>query len=211
MRMIDGIMTSGGLENGNISDIPDTLLLRPGTVPVFTIRDPRITIPATFRVLQDMNLFHGSGRPNFTISTSPMWIRNLYSYFQANGIEPLIVDADDFITNPDLIKDLCTKLGLNVEQLLWSWTTPTPEERARTHRLFYASQRVLIESEGIRSELASINRNLETEEEQWRADFGEDASMVEEMIELALPHYHWLKKNAFGQLADAEVSDDYCD
>lgn len=207
IRMIDEISrsSSNGPSGYNVTDLPESLLLRRGTVPLFTIRDPRITVPATFRVLGDMDLPHGSGRPNFTVSASPLWIRNLYNYFTSKGIEPLIVDADDFLANPDLVKELCAKLGLDAKELLWSWPKPTADERAGLHPHFYASQRALIESEGIRPELASINRDLDAEKKAWKIDFGEDASMVEEMIDLALPHYQWLKDRAFGKADVAAI------
>jgi hypothetical protein len=200
--MIHSITGSREAESENISGIPDQLLLQAGTIAVLTIRDPRIAVPSAFRVLRDMGLPHGSGRPNFTISTSPLWIRDLYNYFCANGIECIVIDADDVIADPDLVKDLCTKLDLNPAQLQRSWAKPTSEERARMHPSFYASQRVLIESEGIRPDLAKCNRDLDSEAKGWRADFGEDAEMVEEMIELALPHYKWLQERAFGNRLD---------
>ncbi|KAK8067532.1 hypothetical protein PG996_006644 [Apiospora saccharicola] len=78
--------------------LPDDLLFAPGTVPVLTIRDPRLAVPSAYRVLGAMGLAHGSGRPNFLISTSTLWARRLYEACRARGLEPVVVDADDLMT-----------------------------------------------------------------------------------------------------------------
>ncbi|KAK8034189.1 hypothetical protein PG993_009184 [Apiospora rasikravindrae] len=182
----------------NLTTIPDDLLFAPGTVPVLTIRDPRLAVPSAHRVLGAMGIPHGSGRPNFLISTSTLWVRGAYETYKARGIEPVVVDADDLMTGgPEFARSLCSRLGLDPEMACLSWDVPTAEERAGMHPAYYASQRFLIESSGVDAGRAAGNRNLEAEVEGWPAEFGEDVAMVREMVELAMPHYRYLHERRF--------------
>jgi len=181
----------------NFTSIPASLLLHENTVPILTIRDPRLAVTSAYRVLKDMGLPHGSGRPNFTISTSLQWQRLLYDFFTSHGITPLVVDADDLMTNPQYARSLCEKLDLDPEQAYLSWPAATEEEKSALHPMFLASQRNLIESEGPNPGRAAKNIDFEKEEQGWEDEFGEDLAMVKEMIALAMPHYEWLRKKRF--------------
>ena len=182
----------GAPSSKNCTMIPEELLLRPRTVPILLIRDPRAAVPSAYRVLRDMDLPHGSGRPNFLISTASRWNRQLYDYFIAKGVEPVVVDGDDVMANPPVIRHLCSKLGMDPEQAIFSWPKVTQEEKDKLHPYEYASGRNLFESTGTQPSRAARNRNLEAEEKEWDADFGEDVALVKEMVERALPDYRYL-------------------
>ncbi|KAK8102225.1 hypothetical protein PG984_015371 [Apiospora sp. TS-2023a] len=171
----------------------------PGTVPVLTIRDPRLTVPSAYRVLGAMGLAHGSGRPNFLISTSTLWVRRLYEAYRARGFEPVVVDADDLMTGgAGFARRLCGRLGLDPEQACLSWEgPPSAEERAAMHPAYYASQRFLIESSGVDATRAGRNRDLEAEVRGWPEEFGEDVGMIREMVDLAMPNYRYLLERRF--------------
>ncbi|THX84770.1 hypothetical protein D6D05_03104 [Aureobasidium pullulans] len=159
-------------EEGNFTSIPSSLLLHENTVPILTIRDPRLAVPSAYRVLKDMGFSHGSGRPNFVISTSLHWQRLLYDFYISHGISPLVVDGDDLMTTSE-------------------------EEKSAMHPMFLASQRNLIESEGPNPDRAAQNTDFEKEEQKWEDEFGEDVAMVKEMIALAMPHYEWFQTKRF--------------
>jgi hypothetical protein len=184
-------------EGGNFTSIPSLLLLHENAVPVLTIHDPRLTVPSAFRVLRDMGMPHGSGRPNFTISTSLQWQRLLYDFFISHGISPLVVDADDLMTSPHYARLLCEKLDLDPAQACLSWPAASEEEKSAMHPMFLASQRNLIESGGPNPGRAAQNADFEKEEQQWEVEFGEDTVMVKEMIAFAIPHYDWFQGKRF--------------
>lgn len=186
----------------NFGKMPSNLLLHPNTVPVLTIRDPRLAVPSAFRVLGAMGLSHGSGRPNFLISTTPQWNRMLYDFFAVNGVQALVVDADDVMTSQDFIKQLCVKLGLDPDQAQFTWPAISQGERTQLDHGFYASQRYLLESSGVDSGRAAKNLDLEAEQSRWEAEFGEDVKLVTEMVDLAMPHYRYLYERRFKSDSD---------
>ncbi|KAK7967892.1 uncharacterized protein PG986_002169 [Apiospora aurea] len=174
--------------------------LRPGTVPVLAIRDPRLAVPSAYRVLGALGLPRGSGRPNFLISTSTLWVRGAYEAYRARGggIEPVVVDADDLMTqSPEFARRLCARLGLDPARACLAWDAPTAEERGGMHPAYYASQRFLVESSGVDASRAGTNRDLEAEMRGWEAEFGEDVGMVREMVDLAMPHYRYFYERRF--------------
>lgn len=196
LRILDLIEKGeSGPEGGeNVTHLPEHLLLQPGLIPVFTIRDPRLAVPSAYRVLKKFGLPQGGGRANFSISTNPIWIRILYNWYVDHGIEPVIVDCDDIQCSgeTDFMQRLCVKLGLDPETVLFKWPRISDEERQAAHPAFYASQSTLLESEGIHSSLAARNWDLEKEEEGWEEEFGEDAGLVREMVQRADVHWRWL-------------------
>jgi hypothetical protein len=185
------------LEEKNFTSIPSALLLKENTVPILTVRDPRLAVVSAYRVLKDIGLPHGSGRPNFLISTSLQWQRLLYDFFVSHGITPLVVDGDDLMTSPQYARSLCQKLDLDPALAYLWWPSASEEEKSALHPMFLASQRNLIESEGPRSARAAKNTDFDKEEQQWEEEFGEDLVMVKEMIDLAVPHYEWFQDKRF--------------
>lgn len=198
LEMISG--DDHGAGNGmNVLGIPETLALQPHVMPVFTIRDPRLAVPSAYRALGRLGLPHGSGRANFSVSTNPVWIRLLYSWYTAHGVDPIIVDCDDIQTagTTDFLQRLCVRLGRDPAALRFAWPKITEAERSTVHPLFYASQNTLLESSGIDPGLAACNRDIQAEEDSWEADFGEDVQLVREMIRQAQVHYTWLRERKF--------------
>lgn len=121
----------------NLTIVPDDLLLNPGTIPVFTIRDPQLTVSSTYRLIegpygQRQRAFHDAG-------TSGRMTRQLYDWFVAHGIKPVIVDADDYMTDKSYVRDLCSAIRLDPEQALFSWQQGTEEEMNNLPWMFQAA------------------------------------------------------------------------
>lgn len=190
---------TGPDEGENVTQLPARLLLQPGLVPLFTIRDPRLAVPSAYRVLKKFGLQGGGGRAMFSGSTNPIWIRLLYNWFRAHGVEPVIVDCDDIQTaaSTDFLQRLCGKLDLDREKIRLSWPRISDEEREKTHPSFYASQSTLLESEGVNAGLAGRNRDMAKEVEGWEEAFGGDVGLVRRAVEGANVHYAWLMERRF--------------
>lgn len=174
----------------NPTIIPDDLLLLPNTLPVFTIRNPRLVIPSALRTMRKFGIPHGGGRPNYQIVTSNIWNHVLYDFYVAHGITPIVVDGDDFMTSEQFIRHLHTEIGLDSTKAYVSW--PDEGDRDKHHPMYYASQETLLNSTGLDASLAAKNRNLEEEESKWEEHFGEDVPLMKEMLGLAIPHYEYL-------------------
>lgn len=191
---------SGPDTGENVVDLPEHLLLQPGLIPLFTIRDPRLAVPSAYRVLKKFGLpRNGGGRANFSITTNPIWIRLMFNWYVAHGVEPVVVDCDDVQTaeGTDFLQRLAEKLGLEPWKLCLSWEKIGDVERAAAHPSFYASQSTLLESSGLNAGLAAKGRDWAREEERWAEEFEEDCRFVKEMVGNARIHYHWLLERKF--------------
>jgi hypothetical protein len=181
------------LKNENFSLVPNSLLLHPGTIPLISIRDPRLCVPSTYRVLERMNLPRGGSRAFMLVTTCNVWNCVLYNFYKAHGIEAVVVDADDYMTSEGFVRRLCVRLGLNPEEVRFRWEAVSGEQREREiHPMLWASQSTLFESGGVIAGRAARNSDLDGLEEKWREEFGEDAGLVGEMVGVAEGHYWWL-------------------
>ena len=185
------------------------LLLKEGTIPILTIRDPRLAIHSTIRVLADFGLPHGSGRPNLILTTSTLWHRWLYNFYTSHSITPIIVDGDDIMAGgSSFYSRLASKLGLDLEAMLTRWDPPydhvlnaghlSSEEYEALNPMYYKSQRVLIESSGPDAGRAARNLDLEEVVKGWEGESEEgDVRLMREAVERARPHYEWLWERRF--------------
>jgi len=181
------------LKSENFSLVPDTLLLRPGTIPLISIRDPRLCVPSAYRVLQRMNLPHAGSRAFFLVTTCNVWNCVLYNFYKSHGIEPVVVDADDYMTSETFVRRLCVRLGLDPDKVAFEWDAVTGEQKEKEiHPMQYASQSTLYESSGVVAGKAARNSDFADVEGKWKEEFGEDAGLVGEMVGLAMPHYRYL-------------------
>ncbi|THY20742.1 hypothetical protein D6D01_06636 [Aureobasidium pullulans] len=178
----------------NFTSIPDTLLLHANTIPVLTIRDPRLAVPSAYRVLTSFGFPHGSGRPNFLISTTLIWQRRLYDFFCSHGVQPMVIDADDIMTDPEYCRFVCEKLDLEPDLACVEWERITEEEKANIHPILYASQMGLLESTGLDASRAANNVDFVVEEKRWEDEFGDDVAVVREMVKSGMPHYRYLRE-----------------
>jgi len=181
------------LPNSNFTLVPNNLLLRPGTTPLISIRNPRLAVPSTMRVLDRMNLPHGGSRPFLLETTCNIWNVLLYRFYTSHGIQPVVIDAEDFTTSEEFVTKLCVRVGLDPERAVFRWDAVTGKQREEEiHPMLYASQNTLFESEGVVAGKAVREGNAVVEEMKWEEEFGEDVGLVREMVQLAEPFYRWL-------------------
>lgn len=181
------------LKSENFSLVPDDLLLRPGTIPLISIRDPRLCVPSAYRVLERMNLPHGGSRAFFLTTTCNVWNCVLYNFYKSHGIEPVVVDADDYMTSETFVRSLCVRLGLDPSKVQFEWDAASSEQKEKEiHPMQYASQNTLYESSGVIAGKAAKDFDFTDVSVKWKEEFGDDAGLIEEMVGLAMPHYQYL-------------------
>lgn len=177
----------------NFTTAPDDLLLFPGTVPLISIRNPILSVPSAYRAMN--TLYTGATRANWLISTQLCWNRDLYDYFVSHGIEPIVVDADDYMTSEVFVRHLTGKLGLDPDKAIVSWPKSTDKEKQDMSQMLLTIQNTLVNSEGIRPDRASRNIDLAAERENWKNDFDkEELKMIQEFVDIAMPHYEYLRE-----------------
>jgi len=181
------------LPDSNFTLVPNSLLLYPGTIPLISIRNPRLAVPSTMRVLDRMNLPHGGSRAFLLETTCNIWNVLLYKFYKSHGIEPMVVDAEDFMTSEEFVRGLCARLGLDPERVCLKWEAVTKEQRdTEIHPMLYASQNTLFESKGVDAGRAKGEVDSVKEEKAWEQEFGDDVGLVREMAGIAEPFYRWL-------------------
>lgn len=182
--------TSKGAGSDNFTLIPDDLLLHPGTVPVLTIRHPRLVVPSAYRAMQ--KIVAGAGRPNTFLLACCVWTRWLYDFYVNHGIQPLVLDADDYMTSEDFVRELCKRAGLNPEETVFSWSTVSDEEKENLERPFVEVQTTFMSSTKANPSRAAKNVDLEREEAKWAEEFGADLPFIRELVQISIPHYKYL-------------------
>ena len=181
------------LRSENFSIVPDSLLLRPGTIPLISIRDPRLSVPSAYRVLERMNLPHAGSWAFFLTTTCNVWNCVLYNFYKSHGIEAVVVDANDYMTSETFVRGLCVRLGLDPSKVRFEWDAVTREQKEKEiHPMQYASQTTLYESSGVIAGRAAKNSDFTDVSVNWKEEFGDDAGLIEEMVGLAMPHYQYL-------------------
>lgn len=129
-----------------------------------------------------MDLPHGGSRAFFLQTTCNVWNCVLYQFYKSRGVEPVVVDAGDYMGRREFVRALCVRLGLDEWRVRFEWEVVGREE---VHPMLWASQGTLFGSQGVRTA-------REEDEEGWEAEFGQDLALVREMVGLAEPFWRWL-------------------
>ncbi|KAK4494886.1 hypothetical protein PRZ48_014242 [Zasmidium cellare] len=175
--------------------VPDELLLMKGTVPLLTIRNPRLQVPSLYRVSRD-TLPGGVGGVDLLASATPRWNRLLHDWYTANGIQPLVVDADDYMSSEAFVRHLCSISGLDPDEALIKWDkTNRDMDMNQYEKNHSAIQKTLFASQGPEARRASQNVDLDAEERGWDAEFGvQGARLVRETVQTVSGDYEYLRE-----------------
>ncbi|KAF2170688.1 hypothetical protein M409DRAFT_19503 [Zasmidium cellare ATCC 36951] len=177
----------------NFTTVSDEVLLHPGTIPLITIRHPVLYVPSNYRATN--SLYTGCKRSNWIVNTSLAFNRDLYDYYVAHGIEPVVADSDDYMSSESFARHLTGKLGLDPAKAIVSWPKATENEKQEMHPMLLQVQATLVDSGGIRPNRASKNLDLDAEREKWKKEFNADElALMEELVDIAMPHYEYLRE-----------------
>lgn len=197
-RLLASVTAPGALQNDGrpIPLIPENLLLHPGTIPLFTIRHPVLYVPSSIRGIKKAET--GTTRASYLIGTSLGFSREIYDWFVAQGVEPVVAEADDYMTSADFNSRLAERLGLDPALVAVSWPKTTEEEQKLMHPVLLRMQETLVKSEGLDSSRAARNVDLAEERARWKEEFSEEEVMlIEEIIAHVTPHYEYMRARRF--------------
>ncbi|KAF4219369.1 hypothetical protein CNMCM5878_003288 [Aspergillus fumigatiaffinis] len=180
--------------------------------PVFLIRHPALAFPSFLRAYRDLHGVEASrskdGELDFNMIMTLRWTRRLYEryvltregcsyYVDDDSMDgPIILDADDVITNPEVLVRFCKFVGLDASRLRFTWESIKPEAAFATdeQRMKQRMWSTLLTSEGILSGKTSHGLDIERETARWKDEFGEsDASKLENRVRAAMEDYEYLK------------------
>ncbi|KAK7706890.1 hypothetical protein SLS63_013859 [Diaporthe eres] len=134
----------------------------------------------------------------YIIGTSLGFSREIYDWFVAQGVEPVVADADDYMTSADFNQSLGERLGLDPALVAVSWPKTTEDEQKLMHPVLLRMQETLVKSQGLDASRAARNVDLTEERARWKEEFSEEEVMLmEEIIAHITPHYEYLRERRF--------------
>jgi hypothetical protein len=176
--------------------------------PVFLIRHPALSFPSFYRACAraDGEEFMKTipGRRSCQMVMTMRWTRKLHDFYfehfkksniqaediKTNAIWPIVLDADDIMTEPAVLVKLCNIIGLDSDRLRYEWE---PAEQVRP--LWAQAFRTTLDSSTtINTKKTAGDIDINEEGRKWRDEFGEeDAQMIEKYVRAAMSDYEFLK------------------
>lgn len=175
--------------------VPDELLLNPKVRPFIVIRHPYLWIPSVFRAATSnvkLGNFGDGGKGVYYIAGNLTWAHELFDWYTSRGTTPTVVDAEDFLGSEAYVKHLCEKVGLSPNEAKLSWEKGSGTFQEEMPELLRNIQEQLLNSTGPRPSRRARDVDLDAEQTKWDGEFGEDAKLVRELVDLAMPHYESL-------------------
>ncbi|KAJ5974923.1 hypothetical protein N7481_008630 [Penicillium waksmanii] len=177
-------------------------------LPIFLIRHPALSFPSFYRacVRADGEEFMKSipGRRSCQMVMTMRWTRKLHDFYvehfnesniqaeqgKAKAIWPIVLDADDIMTEPAVLVRLCNTIGLDRDRLRYQW-----EPADQVPPLWAQAFRTTLDSSTtINTKKAAGDIDINEEGRKWRDEFGEeDGQMIENYVRAAMLDYNFLK------------------
>lgn len=187
----------------NTTPLPDAYLAT--WHPTFLIRHPALAFPSYLKQV-------GSGgflkmNPQMTLR----YTRRLYEFYCAHFGKsttqptsasdlvttsaqwPLILSADDVISQPAVLARWCDLSGLDASKVLYKWKSTTEEEKKKMHPVQAKMTESLQGSTGVLKDKMSDGVVIEQERMKWQEQFGEEAAVwLERWVRDAMDDYEYL-------------------
>ncbi|MCJ1251489.1 hypothetical protein MMC30_008723 [Trapelia coarctata] len=189
----------------NHTALPDQFLQT--WLPTFLIRHPALAFPSHYRTIIDTKGVEAAraGERDQILMMTLHWTRALYDWYTQHlskpepGVDsditwPLVLEADDIMTEPEVIVRFCEIAGLDTTKLQSSWTPATEEELAKINKVGRRMFSTISASNGIVKGKTSANLDIDTEAKKWKGEFGEgEGEKIERWVRAAMPDYEFMK------------------
>lgn len=174
----------------NPTCVPDEVLM--SMQPIFQIRHPGLMFPSMARAETDTGKADGPMDVRVHIFAHLWYSRELYEwYLNTPGAPvPKVISADDIMTRPDVVRQLCTEVGLDPAKIQYEWETREAPEGNMDIKRFAST---IYASKGILPGYDSKGFDLEEKTAKWREEFGVEAGeFLARRVEEAMADYDWL-------------------
>lgn len=183
----------------------------------FLIRHPALAWPSMYRTLvkiaavgfMDEDGVTGSSLTNMSLR----WTRMLYDWCmqQPNTqTAPVVIDAHDFIHNPEIVLKFCELTGLDKSVLQFEWESREAEKNSNPgasasldastgeQDLHGRAASIMLSSlegsSGVLREKAPVDLDIVAEVAKWKVEFGDEvAQLIEKAVWDAMPDYEYLR------------------
>lgn len=187
--------------------------------PTFLIRHPALCFASLWRVRKIRSEENGDVASfkeweKSQIDMTYHWTRSLYDWYashiaskdisfgQHETCWPVLLDADDVMTKPDVLIKYCELVGFDSSKLKFSWSDIASDERGKNiskeqERKEYMRRKMtetLRSSTGPQKEKVAGDIDITEEAKKWKAEFGEEsAARLEKYVRDSMPDYEYLK------------------
>ena len=192
----------------NETVLPDEFLQT--WAPTFLIRHPALAFPSFYRTMTDTKEEEHTTESELPLEMTLHWNRMLYEWYlqyfktleSETGSEPtwpLVLEADDIVTNPEVTKAFCKVVGMDPSKLKFSWVPATQEQLAgypnNTARRMLST---LAASAGVVDGKTAEGLDINMEAKKWGEEFGEEiGTKIEKWVREAIPDYEFMKARRF--------------
>lgn len=173
--------------------------------PTFLVRHPALVLPSQFRALGDMGKILGD-KNAWDVTMTFNWARKLYSLYadvilkgtplanDGTTAWPIVLEADDVLSNPAVVRKYCKLVGFDEEKLKFTWDVAAPGDELLRSPIASRMADTLNVSTGILMGKLSVGIDIDVEAVKWREEFGEaDGARIEKWVRNAMPDYEFLK------------------
>lgn len=118
----------------------------------------------------------------------------IYDWYISQGIEPVVVDAEDVVERPEMTAKLCEILGMDAGGVKTEWDTvpeATQLKFSQRRRQFLST---IMDSTGVIKNKSSKGLDMMKKREQWMEEFGiAEAEWLFRKTEEAMADYEFLR------------------
>ncbi|KAH5566636.1 hypothetical protein HBI24_233290 [Parastagonospora nodorum] len=173
----------------NPTSLPDRFLL--SMQPIFQIRHPALMFPSMVRaqasIMSDTSTRHPRVYSTLTLRHS----RALFDWYLKNASserKPRVIDADDIMSHPSAVRQLCTQTGLDPDAVQYEWDEVHEEDP-----LMARFKSTINASKGIIKGMDARSLDIEAEKTKWTAEWGEEeAENLAKYVKDAMSDYNYL-------------------
>jgi len=192
---------------GNETVLPDEVLKQ--WCPTFLIRHPALVFPSLYRTAVDLQGAEAAkGDEAYQkLEMTLRWSRRLYEWYvrqlggadnsaKVDGEWPLVLDADDVMTDRRVLERYSEIVGLDATKLKFSWSSTGDGEIERMQRFEKRMRSTLLASAGIVQGKTSVGLDMREEAGKWKAEFGVGAAeKIEGWVNAAMFDYEYMRAN----------------
>lgn len=199
---------SNAITGSNITVLPDDFL--ESWKPTFLIRHPALAFPSFFRASRDIRSGKHPEEEWMRMTMTMRWNRSVYEWYaqkcqakaqsQNGGAHhdnvqwPVVVEADDILSDPRVVLRFSEILGLDSSKLRFSWDQANEEKLSSIPEHGQRMLSSLLSSTGIDKSKSAENLSIDAEAKKWCEEFGEEqAAKVGKLVRAAMPDYEFLK------------------
>ena len=192
----------------NPTVLPDEFLKT--WLPTFLIRHPALVFPSLYRTSLDLQGAEVA-RTDLAVQKLEMtvhWTRVIYDWYvdhcdtkvkdskDDESVDwPIVLDADDMMLKPELMRKYAVMVGLDPSKLKFEWEQVSQEDLGKMGKMEKRMRSTLVGSKGIVEGKTAVGLDLEKEAGKWRDEFGdEEGRKVERFVREAMADYEYLRE-----------------